>query len=34
MWVELPDAASRDRFQAFMDNYVTDQKRAGASRGR
>jgi putative ABC transport system permease protein len=29
MWVELPDAASRDRFQAFLDNYATDQKAAG-----
>jgi putative ABC transport system permease protein len=29
MWVELPDAASRDRFQAFLDNYSQEQKRAG-----
>jgi putative ABC transport system permease protein len=29
MWVELPDAASRDRFQAFLDNYAQEQKRAG-----
>jgi putative ABC transport system permease protein len=29
MWVELPDAASRDRFQAFIDNYSQEQKRAG-----
>lgn len=29
MWVELPDAASRDRFQAFLDNYSLEQKRAG-----
>jgi putative ABC transport system permease protein len=29
MWVELPDAAARDRFQAFLDNYATQQKNAG-----
>jgi putative ABC transport system permease protein len=29
MWVELPDAASRDRFQAFLDNYALEQKRGG-----
>jgi putative ABC transport system permease protein len=29
MWVELPDAASRDRFQAFLDNYAREQKQAG-----
>ena len=29
MWVELPDAAARDRFQAFIDNYAQEQKRAG-----
>jgi putative ABC transport system permease protein len=29
MWVELPDAAARDRFQAFLDNYATQQKQAG-----
>lgn len=29
MWVELPDAASRDRFQAFLDNYSMEQKKAG-----
>jgi putative ABC transport system permease protein len=29
MWVELPDAASRDRFQAFLDNYAGEQKQAG-----
>lgn len=29
MWVELPDAATRDRFQAFIDNYAQEQKRAG-----
>ena len=29
MWVELPDAASRDRFQAFIDNYAQEQKQAG-----
>jgi putative ABC transport system permease protein len=29
MWVELPDAAARDRFQAFLDNYATEQKKGG-----
>jgi len=29
MWVELPDAQSRDRFQAFLDNYAQEQKAAG-----
>jgi putative ABC transport system permease protein len=29
MWVELPDAAARDRFQAFLDNDATQQKQAG-----
>lgn len=29
MWVELPDAAARDRFQAFLDNYAMEQKKAG-----
>jgi putative ABC transport system permease protein len=29
MWVELPDATSHDRFQAFIDNYAQEQKRAG-----
>jgi putative ABC transport system permease protein len=29
MWVELPDAASHDRFQAFLDNYTQEQKKAG-----
>jgi putative ABC transport system permease protein len=29
MWVELPDEAARDRFQAFIDNYAGEQKRAG-----
>jgi putative ABC transport system permease protein len=29
MWVELPDAAARDRFQAFIDNYAQEQKQAG-----
>jgi putative ABC transport system permease protein len=29
MWVELPDGASRDRFQAFIDNYAREQKQAG-----
>ncbi len=29
MWVELPDAATRNRFQAFLDNYAMEQKRAG-----
>ena len=29
MWVELPDQATRDRFQAFIDNYSQEQKQAG-----
>jgi putative ABC transport system permease protein len=29
MWVELPDASARDRFQTFIDNYAQEQKRAG-----
>jgi putative ABC transport system permease protein len=29
MWVELPDAAARDRFQTFLDNYGMEQKKAG-----
>ena len=29
MWVELPDAASHDRFQAFIDNYAQRQKEGG-----
>ncbi|MGN6451492.1 MAG: ABC transporter permease [Steroidobacteraceae bacterium] len=29
MWVELPDAASRERFRSFMDGYWADQRRAG-----
>jgi putative ABC transport system permease protein len=29
MWVELPNAASRDRFKAFMDAYWAAQHRAG-----
>ena len=29
MWVELPDAAARERFQAFIDNYAREQKHAG-----
>ena len=29
MWVELPTAADRDRFQAFLDNYARSQKAAG-----
>jgi putative ABC transport system permease protein len=29
MWVELPDAASHDRFQAFLDNYAREQKQSG-----
>jgi putative ABC transport system permease protein len=29
MWVELPDAASRERFQDFLDNYSREQKQAG-----
>jgi putative ABC transport system permease protein len=29
LWVELPDSASRERMQTFLDNYARDQKRAG-----
>lgn len=29
MWVELPDAAARDRYQAFLDNYSMEQKKGG-----
>ena len=29
MWVELPDAATRARMQTFMDNYWSEQHRAG-----
>jgi len=29
MWVELPDAASRARFQSFMDGYWAEQHKAG-----
>jgi putative ABC transport system permease protein len=29
MWVELPDTASRQRMQAFMDQYWAEQRRAG-----
>lgn len=29
MWVELPDTAARDRFQAFLDGYALEQKKAG-----
>jgi putative ABC transport system permease protein len=29
MWVELPDATTRERFQAFLDNYAREQKQAG-----
>ena len=29
MWVELPDATARNRFQAFLDNYAQQQKQAG-----
>lgn len=29
MWAELPSAASRDRFQAYMDAYWASQHRAG-----
>ena len=29
MWVELPDASSRERFQTFMDGYWSDQHAAG-----
>jgi putative ABC transport system permease protein len=28
-WVELPDAATRERFQAFLDNYAMGQKQGG-----
>jgi putative ABC transport system permease protein len=28
-WVELPDAATRERFQAFLDNYALSQKEGG-----
>jgi putative ABC transport system permease protein len=29
MWVELPDATARDRYQAFLDNYAMRQKQGG-----
>jgi putative ABC transport system permease protein len=29
LWVELPDRASRERMQAFIDNYAREQKNAG-----
>jgi len=29
MWVELPDAASRERMQTFMDGYWAEQRKAG-----
>ena len=29
MWVELPDAASRERFQSLMDGYWAEQRKAG-----
>ena len=29
MWVELPDAASRERFQSLMDGYWVEQRKAG-----
>jgi len=29
MWVELPDAASHERFQGFMDGYWAEQRHAG-----
>ena len=29
MWVELPDAATRDRFQAFLDNYAQRAEAGG-----
>src|SRR5262245_9200770 len=29
MWVELPDRAAHDRFQAFIDDYSMEQKKAG-----
>ena len=35
MWVELPDAAARDRFQAFLDNYAhASRSRRAATSGR
>jgi putative ABC transport system permease protein len=29
MWVEIPEARSRERFQAFMDGYWAEQRKAG-----
>lgn len=29
LWVELPDAQARERYQAFIDNYARGQKAAG-----
>lgn len=29
VWVELPDAASRERMQAYMDAYTNEQRKAG-----
>lgn len=29
MWVELPDTASRERFQSLMDGYWAEQRKAG-----
>lgn len=29
MWAELPSAAARERMQRFLDNYWSDQRRAG-----
>lgn len=29
MWVELPDAASRERMQSFMDGYWAEQRKSG-----
>ncbi|HEX6571060.1 MAG TPA: ABC transporter permease [Steroidobacteraceae bacterium] len=29
MWAELPSAAARDKYQAFLDNYAREQKKAG-----
>jgi putative ABC transport system permease protein len=29
MWAELPDGASRERFQSFMDAYWAEQRKAG-----
>jgi putative ABC transport system permease protein len=29
MWVELPDAASRERMQSFIDGYWAEQRKAG-----